>query len=311
MPTLLIIDDSAVHRAQIIRAVEPIRVFDQVLEAADGLKGLKLLLNHPVDVVLCDLEMPEIDGEKLLLVKEATPACRNVPFVFLTASQDLDRRVRLLEGGAADLVVKPFHPGELAARLRLHLKVKRLQDELRVKNETLARLSTTDGLTGLRTRRYAQEVLSIEFLRARRYHSPLSVMMADLDHFKQVNDTFGHPAGDTVLRGVSSLLLSELRATDVAGRYGGEEVIVILAQSELEGARLLAERWRSVVEQTQFESTDGAAIETRISIGIAGFGPGMKAPDDLVAAADVALYRAKERGRNCVEVAALAEVPPA
>ena len=303
MPTLLIIDDSAAHRAEISRAIEPSQIFDHLVEAEDGLKGLKFLLNHPIDVVLCDLEMPGLDGEKLLRVKDATAGSRNVPFVFLTACQDLDRRVRLLESGAADLIVKPFHPGELAARLRLHLKVKRLQDELRVKNETLARLSTTCPLTGLRTRRYAQEVLSIEFLRARRYDSPLSVMMADLDHFKLVNDTYGHPAGDAVLRGVSSLLLSQLRATDVAGRYGGEEVIVILAQSDLEGARLLAERWREAIESASFESPDGKTIEARISIGLAPYDASMKSPDDLVAAADAALYRAKGAGRNRVETA--------
>ena len=303
MPTLLIIDDSAVHRAQIARAIEPAQIFDQIVEAEDGLKGLKFLLNHPVDVVLCDLEMPGIDGEKLLRVKDSTPASRNVPFVFVTACQDLDRRIRLLEGGAADLVMKPFHPGELAARLRLHLKVKKLQDELRVKNESLARLSTTDALTGLRTRRYAQEVLSIEFLRARRYGSPLSVIMADLDHFKLVNDTYGHPAGDVVLRGVSSLLLSQLRATDVAGRYGGEELIVIMAQSELEGAGLFAERWRKSVESASFDTSDAEALEAKISVGVASYDPSMKSPDDVVAAADAALYRAKEKGRNRTEVA--------
>jgi len=303
LPTLLIIDDSEVHRAQILRAVEPSRVFDQVIEAADGVKGLKHLLNRPVDVVLCDLEMPGIDGEKLLRVKDATPMCRNVPFVFLTASQDLGRRIRLLEDGAADLVMKPFHPGELAARLRLHLKVKRLQDELRVKNETLERLSSTDALTGLRTRRYVKEVLSIEFLRARRYESPLAVMMADLDRFKQVNDTYGHPAGDAVLRGVSALLLSQLRATDVAGRYGGEELLVVLAQSELEGAALLAERWREAVESTPFDCGEGQRVATKISIGLAAYDPEMKSPDDLVAAADAALYRAKQNGRNRVETA--------
>ena len=303
MPTLLIIDDSAVHRDQIRRAVEPARIFDQVIEAENGVKGLKFLLNHPVDVVLCDLEMPGIDGEKLLRVKDATAHSRNVPFVFLTASQDLDRRIRLLEGGAADLVMKPFHPGELAARMRLHLKVKRLQDELRVKNESLERLSSTDALTGLRTRRYVLEVLSIEFLRARRYDSPLAVMMADLDHFKVVNDTYGHPAGDAVLRGVSALLLSQLRATDVAGRYGGEEIIVVLAQSELEGAKLVAERWRENVESARFDSGDAQGLEARISIGLATYDPNMKTPDDLVAAADAALYRAKEAGRNRVETA--------
>jgi two-component system cell cycle response regulator len=303
VPTLLIIDDSAVHRKQVVQAIEPAQIFDQVVEAEDGLKGLKFLLNQPVDVVLCDLEMPALDGEKLLRVKEAAPGSNNVPFVFLTASTDLERRIRLLEGGAADLIVKPFHPGELVARLRLHLKVKRLQDELRVKNESLALLSTTDALTGLRTRRYTQDVLSIEFLRARRYRSPLSVMMADIDDFKSVNDGHGHPGGDTVLRGMASLLLSQLRATDVAGRYGGDEVLVILAQSELDGAGLLAERWRQAMESTSFEAPDAQAIEATVSIGVATYDASLKSPEELVAAADAALYRAKEKGRNRVEAA--------
>lgn len=302
MPTLLIIDDSAVHRQQVAQAIAPAQIFDEVVEAEDGLKGLKLLLNHHVDVVLCDLEMPGIDGEKLLRVKDATPASRNVPFVFVTACQDLDRRIRLLDSGAADLVSKPFHPGELAARLRLHLKVKRLQDELRVKNETLQRLSTTDALTGLRTRRYAKEVLAIEFLRARRYRSPLSLMMADIDSFKQVNDSYGHPAGDAVLQGVSSLLLSQLRATDLAGRFGGDEVLVILAQSEPEGAAQLAERWREAVESAPFEAPDADPVEATISIGVARLEPSMSTAADVVAAADAALYRAKQGGRNRVEV---------
>ncbi len=302
MPTLLIIDDSSVHRAQIARALEESRVFDQVIEAEDGLKGLKLLLEKSVDVVLCDMEMPGIDGEKLLRVKEATPAGSNVPFVFLTGSQDLDRRVRLLEEGAADLILKPFHPGELVARLRLHLKVKRLQDELRVKNETLARLSTTDVLTGLRTRRYTQEVLSIEFLRARRYGTALSLMMVDLDNFKDVNDTWGHPAGDAVLHGVASILLEELRATDVAGRYGGDELTVVL-QSDIDGARVLAERWREQLAEAEFDAGVEEPLKVQVSIGVASYDTRMKSPDDLVAAADAALYRAKAAGRNRVEAA--------
>jgi len=305
VPTLLIIDDSKVHREQIVHAIGPAAIFDRVVQAEDGMRGLKCLLNESVDVVLSDLEMPGFDGEKLLRVKQAAPGNSNVPFVFLTASSDLDRRIRLLESGAADLITKPFHPGELVARLRLHLKVKRLQDELRVKNETLARLSTTDALTGLRTRRYTNEVLAIEFLRARRYHTPLNVVMADLDYFKQVNDTYGHPAGDAVLRGVSSLLLSQLRATDVAGRFGGEEFLVVLAQSELEGGSRMAERWRRSVEEETFRTPEDEPVHVEISIGLAAFEPRMSSAEDLVAAADAALYRAKDAGRNRVEVAPL------
>lgn len=302
MATILIIDDSDAHRAEILRAIKPAGIFDRLIEANDGLQGLKVLLNDSVDVVLCDLEMPGLDGEKLLRVKEASPNSSNIPFLFVTASQSFDRKIRLLEGGAADLITKPFHPGELVARLRLHLKVKRLQDELRAKNETLARLSTTDPLTGLRTRRYTDEVLSIEFLRARRYQSPLCVIMADLDHFKKINDSFGHPVGDAVLRGISGILFSQLRATDVAGRYGGEEILVVLAQSEIEGARRLAERWRQNVDKARFDTPDGGQVEITISMGVAAYREDMETPDDLVGLADAALYRAKARGRNRVEL---------
>lgn len=303
MATILVIDDCKASRDAIRQAIEPAAMFDRVLEAEDGFQGLKLMLNEAVDVVLCDLELPGFDGEKLLRVKESSPNGSNIPFVFLTASTDVARKARLLEGGACDTIGKPFHPIDLVARLRLHLKVKRLQDELRVKNETLARLSTTDAVTGLRTRRFVSEVLSIEFLRARRYHTELAVMMADLDNFKRVNDAYGHPTGDAVLRGVSSLLLGNVRATDVAGRYGGEELLVIVAQNELEGVAVLAERWRAEVESARFEATDGRKVDVTISIGIAPFRWEMTGADDLVGAADAALYRAKSGGRNriCID----------
>ncbi|MCG8589236.1 MAG: diguanylate cyclase [Proteobacteria bacterium] len=303
MATILIIDDSDIHRAEIRRALEPERIFDRVLEAEGGMQGLKVLLAEPVDVVVCDLEMPGLDGEKLLRMKESSPGGDNIPFLFVTASTDQIRRARLLEDGACDAITKPFHPADLVARLRLHLKIKRLQDELRVKNETLARLSTTDAVTGLRTRRYVTDVLSIEFLRAKRYGTPLSVLMADLDHFKQVNDHYGHPAGDTVLRGVSSLLIHPLRASDVAGRYGGEEILAILPQNESDGAAILAERWRQSVEEASFESPDGRSVSVTLSIGVAAYRPEMTEPENLISAADNALYCAKDNGRNRVEVA--------
>jgi diguanylate cyclase (GGDEF)-like protein len=302
LATILVIDDSDTHRAEIRAAVEAARLFDRVLEASDGLKGLRLLLAEPVDLVLCDLEMPGLDGEKLLRVKGQGPSGANTPFIFLTANTDIARRARLLEDGACDAITKPFHPADLVARLGLHLKIKRLQDELMVKNATLARLSTVDALTGLRSRRYAMEFLSVEFLRARRYHTSLTLIMADLDHFKQVNDSYGHPAGDAVLRGVSEILLSAIRATDVAARYGGEELLVVMPQNDTEGARFLGERWRAAVENNAFVSPDGRLISVTISVGIAAFEEGLETPEDLLAAADRALYVAKQAGRNRVEV---------
>jgi len=303
MATILVIEDSDVQRAEIRRALEPAGLFDRILEAADGLAGLRLLLAETVDVVLCDLEMPGLDGEKLLRVRDARSNGAEIPFLFLTASADTERKVRLLEDGACDTVTKPCHPAELVARLRLHLKIKRLENELREKNQMLAKESMTDAVTGLRSRRYVTEVLAIEVLRARRYRLPLTVLMADLDHFKSVNDRFGHPVGDSVLRRVSDLLRSLLRATDVAGRFGGEEFLVVLPQTDRSGALSLAERWRRSLELTALEAPDGKRIRTTVSIGVAEFMAHMARPDELVRAADDALYTAKSNGRNRIEIA--------
>jgi len=303
MATILVIEDSDVQRAEIRRALEPAGLFERILEAADGLAGLKLLLAENVDVVLCDLEMPGLDGEKLLRVRDSRSNAGEIPFLFLTASADTERKVRLLEDGACDTVTKPCHPAELVARLRLHLKIKRLESELRDKNQMLAKESMTDAVTGLRSRRYVSEVLAIEVLRARRYRLPLAVLMADLDHFKRVNDRFGHPVGDAVLRRVSDLLRGLLRATDVAGRFGGEEFLVILPQTDRDGARTLAERWRQSLELASLEAPDGKRIRTTVSVGVAEFSAQMERPDDLVRAADEALYSAKASGRNRVALA--------
>ncbi|MBW2713695.1 MAG: diguanylate cyclase, partial [Deltaproteobacteria bacterium] len=270
-------------------------------EASDGIEGLKLLISEQdVDLVLCDLEMPGLDGEKLLQIKEAQLADREIPILFLTASTDLERRVRLLESGASDTITKPFHPADLVARLRLHLKLKLLQDELREKNEVLKGMSTTDHLTKLRTRRYLAEVLAVECLRSKRYKSPLSVVMADLDYFKRINDTYGHASGDEVLKGTADVLRESLRATDVAARWGGEEFLVVLPETDIQGAALWAERWREDIERHEFEDPDGKKIKITISVGVASYNDDMDNQDVLIDTADKALYRAKETGRNRV-----------
>jgi len=302
MATILLIDDSESHRAEIRSALVGSPQVDRIFEAEDGLKGLKLLLEEPVDIVLCDLELPGLDGDKLLRVRNGKPSGAEIPFLFITASSNLDRKARLLEDGACDTIAKPFHPADLLARVHLHLKVKRLQEELLEKNATLARMSSVDALTDLHTRRYAMDCLSIEFLRAKRYRTPFAVMMADLDHFKDVNDKFGHLGGDAVLRDVSALLLEGLRATDMAGRYGGEEFIVVMPHNDTAGAEVLAERWRKAVAAKPFAVSDESSASVTVSIGIADYDEHFETPYDFVAAADSALYLAKQKGRNRIEI---------
>jgi two-component system cell cycle response regulator len=300
---ILIIDDSNAARIALRSVLEDSDVFEVILEARDGLEGLKQLLAEPVDAVICDLEMPGLDGEKLLAAQRARTSGEDVPFLFLTAHRDPDRIARLLRAGASDWIQKPFHPSELLARLELQMRLRRLQSELRDKNASLERLSTIDPVTGLRTRRWVNEFLAFEVLRSTRYHTPLALLMADLDHFKQVNDSHGHRAGDAVLRDVAGTVQKTLRSTDVVGRWGGEEFLVVLPQTDLDGAVALAERVRQAVEYASSEAEGAGPVSITLSIGVAALGGALATADALVEAADGALYEAKGAGRNRVAAA--------
>jgi diguanylate cyclase (GGDEF)-like protein len=246
---ILVIDDSAAHRAELCRTLETSDDIGQVVEAGNGLAGLKALLSRPFDAVICDLEMPDFDGEKLLAAKEQRPELADTPILFVSANRDPSRKARLLQRGASDTVEKPFHPAELLARLGVHLRLRHLRNELREKNLQLERLSVTDALTGLRNRRFAEWFLSRELERAQRHGNALSVLLVDIDQFKRVNDTHGHAAGDAALRHVGGLLAEQVRKTDVCSRWG-EEFLIALAQVPLEGALTLAERSRAAIEAT-------------------------------------------------------------
>jgi diguanylate cyclase (GGDEF)-like protein len=270
MATILIADDSAAQRTELRKVLRGEGLFDRIELATDPDEAFAKLHAEPVDVVLCGLDIPDLDADRLFRAKASSPGGATTAFVFLTGA-DRERRARLLEAGACDAIEKPVHPAELMARLRLHLTVKWLRDELLKKNEALERLSTIDELTGLRNRRYLMESVSNEFQRARRFRTPLTLMMLDLDHFKKVNDTYGHPAGDAVLRGVSELLIGQTRATDVVGRYGGEEIMVLLTQTGIGGARAYAEICRRRIAAAPFEIPDGDPIAVTISIGVAAY----------------------------------------
>lgn len=306
MPSVLIIDDSPTARERLRTVLEASGRFECILEARDGIEGLRLLLTKPVDAVICDLEMPGLDGEKLLAAQHGRSGGEELPFLFLTAQRDPDRMARLLRNGACDIVRKPFHPDELLARLELHMRLRRLQAELREKNAVLAEISITDLVTGLRNRRYVTEFLSVELLRSARYKSPLAVLLLDLDDFKRVNDTYGHKTGDRVLQKVGETLRASLRGTDLAGRFGGEEFLVVLPQTGLEGACALAERIRRAVAEGTVEVGSGPPISVTASIGAAVLAGATQTAEQLLEAADAALYAAKDAGRDRVVAAPVA-----
>lgn len=268
--SILIIDDSEVIRTRIIDTLEPFNLFARYYEAEDGLDGFKKLLTSQVDLVLCDLEMPRIDGFKFLTMMKARPEFQDIPVLILTGMDDRELKVKGLGQGASDYITKPFDPEELVARVKVHLKIKHLQDDLKRSNELLLELSNTDHLTGLFNRRYLMEAMDKELQRAERKNGCLSLILLDIDYFKGVNDTYGHIQGDVVLQKVSQQLQKELRSYDIAARYGGEEFIAVLPDASLKEAAFVAERIRYAIEQLRF-SGDISGISMTASLGVAEF----------------------------------------
>jgi diguanylate cyclase (GGDEF)-like protein len=299
--SVLIIDDSVTVREQIIRTLESYSLFSRYYEASDGLEGFKKLLSSPVDIILCDIEMPRIDGFKFLSLLKARPDLQDVPVIILTGMNDRERKIKGLEQGASDYITKPFDHEELVARVKVHLKIKKLQDELKRSNELLLELSNSDHLTGLFNRRYMMEALDKEVQRTIRKGGNLSLIILDIDHFKQVNDSYGHQQGDIALQKVAQQLQKELRSYDCAVRYGGEEFVAILSESSLKEAVFVADRIRLAVQGTRF-SGPLAKLSLTVSLGVACFSRETSPTvDAFIKLADDALYRAKANGRNRVE----------
>jgi len=301
--TLLIIDDSKLIRQQIHDILQDGQLFQRILQAKDGIEGFKLLVESDPDIILCDVEMPGIDGLKFLALLQSREELRDKPVIMLTSHKDVDTKVRGLQSGASDYITKPFEPAELVARLRVHLQLKKLQDELKHSNRLLLELSQTDPLTRLYNRRHLIDVLNTELIRAKRHKANCSLVLADIDHFKTVNDRYGHQKGDEILVCVAELITDQLRPYDIAARYGGEEFCLVLPETSLEEAVEVAERIRIKTENLQF-SAESEGLKLTISFGVTCYSGDLKETlDDLISRADKALYQAKEKGRNLVTAA--------
>lgn len=290
-------------------------------EATDGAEALRSIREARPDLIVMDVEMPRLGGVEVCRIIKANAGDGGFGFIpiILVTGRQVAGKVEGLELGADDYLVKPFDMLELGARVKSMLRLKRLQDELVEKNRELDRankelaqkreellaLTRTDGLTGLHNRRYLEERLAEEFVRSSRYHTPLSLVMLDIDHFKHINDTYGHPFGDEVLRTVAQTVRARLREVDFVARYGGEELVALLPTTGPKEARGACERVRESIAALQFEyqAPDGTVQPVRCtaSLGVASIPtPGLLASEDLMRAADTCLYAAKAAGRNCV-----------
>ncbi|MBT9537506.1 MAG: diguanylate cyclase, partial [Nitrospirae bacterium] len=234
---------------------------------------------------------------------------KGIPIIMLTVKKDVKDKVAGLEAGADDYLPKPYNNVELNARIFACLRTKALQDELKQKNHQLEELlkrleimAITDSLTGLYNRRHLETILKEEFKRTFRYKTPLTCMMIDIDHFKAVNDAFGHHAGDAVLKETAKIITENAREIDTVARWGGEEFIIIFPQTKKEEALQAASRILRIISEYNFPDIPGERIT--VSIGITSIpNPSLSidTEEKLIQTADCALYEAKRKGRNRIE----------
>ncbi|TAK06038.1 MAG: diguanylate cyclase [Candidatus Manganitrophaceae bacterium] len=323
VPRVLVIEDSPFETEQIRAALQAVG-YDFVV-ANTGIQGLKLAREVLPDLILLDMVLPDMNGRETCRHLRGQEDLRGIPIIIVTVKGKTEDKVLGLAEGATDYVTKPFEPSELRARVDAVLRMKRLQDELIEKNKELARknqeyqvllkqvqtLAITDPVTGLFNRRYFQEVLSQEFSRAQRYCTPFSCLMIDVDQFKKINDTFGHEAGDRVLEELGKIIQLQIRKVDLAARYGGDELAVLLPESLRDDAAQVAQRILERVAAANFPIL-GKKHQVTVSIGVAGFpDPELRDARQAILAADFALYRAKRAGGNRVETMTVAEMESA
>ena len=299
-PRLLIVDDQPL----VIRTLHEIlkEEFD-VFMATSGRQALDMCSENPPDIMLLDIMMPDMDGYEVCTALKSDQTLEDFPVIFVTAQQDVVDEVRAFDVGAVDFITKPINPALVSVRVRTQVVVK-------LQRDILHSIAMQDGLTGVANRRRFDEQAQLHWRQGRRDKKPLSLILIDIDHFKQYNDHYGHLAGDKALRDVAHALRSALqRPHDSLSRYGGEEFACLLPDTDNGGARLLAQRLLDSVRALNIPHAMSSAGELlTISAGVATLLPDSTSGiENLLNMADEQLYRAKHDGRNCARSAGLSD----
>lgn len=291
-PILLLIDDAPeIHRLLAMKLKDEGLDF---LTAFSGIEGIELAEQRVPSLILLDVNMPDHDGFEVLHTLKENPATKQIPVIMLSGSHASEDKVRAFELGAMDYVIKPMDVPELRARIQSAIRLTRLM-------EMLEQRAQIDGLTGLWNRAHFDRRLAAELSEKVRRSTPIGLVMCDLDHFKRLNDSFGHPAGDAVLEAFAKIITQEIRQNDIACRYGGEEFALILPRTEVNEAVGVCERIRKALSARTFRKYP--EIQATASFGVAGVSTdGSDDPSSWIEAADQALYSAKSGGRNRVHI---------
>ena len=295
--TILIVDDEVVNLDILAELLDR---FD-VIDVTSGEEALEVLAKEKIDLIMLDILMPGMNGYEVCRIVKADKSLRHIPVIFITSKNDDLSIEHAYEIGASDYITKPFRHRELLARVGNALRIQELQEELRL-------LASIDPMTRLYNRRYFTTMADKILKLARREKNPLSLAILDIDRFKRINDTYGHLAGDRVITALSEKLMSRYRESDLLCRFGGEEFVILMPNTELDVAALLAERTRKEVEKLQVPY-NGKTISMTVSIGVSQVDlENEETLDPVLKRADDALYIAKKQGRNQVHIAPVVAV---
>lgn len=299
---ILLVDNQPRTQETISRALK--RQHSMVIEE-NPQEALFRAAEDDFDLALVNLEIADHDGLRLCSQLRSLERTRQLPILVIDQQDTEERLVRALELGVNDYITLPIDRNELLARVRTQIRRKRFADKLRDNVQLTLEMAITDPLTGLANRRYFERQLAMMVNQATGRGRPLSLLVIDIDHFKLINDTYGHLAGDAVLAEFARRLKGSVRGIDLSGRFGGEEFVVAMPDTDMPTALAIAERLRTHISSTQFK-VDGAPepVAVTVSVGVGGVDARVETPTDLIARADAALYEAKRSGRNRVAAAA-------
>ncbi len=295
---ILVVEDEAINRKLVKKSLSTAGY--EVIEAEDGLAAWELFQQEPFQLIVTDWMMPGLNGPELIHKIRESVQKNYTYIIMLTAMNDEENVVSGLESGADEYLTKPFNSRELIARIASGIRILKLEEQLMQARHQMEVLAMHDGLTGLLNRRAIEEYAQAEFSMASRKGRSLSIVLLDIDHFKNVNDQYGHEIGDITLQHVAKILSDGIRDYDRVGRWGGEEFILVLPETQLQDAIVVAERLRIQISETVIRLENESSLSVQISLGIACSSGQFDSLAKFIDAADQALYQAKQTGRNKV-----------
>ncbi|MFW0777224.1 MAG: PleD family two-component system response regulator [Rickettsiales bacterium] len=296
---IMLVDDDEVQSKQIISKLSETYEVEWVQEPEQAVSKSQ---EKDYDAVIISTLLSDADGLRLASQIKSHEETRNIPLLVFVDEDDQQIMVKALELGINDYLMVPIDRNEMTARVRTQIRRKRYQEALKSNYQQSVSMAVTDGLTGLYNRHYLNTHLDNMVSQSLKNGKSLALMIMDMDHFKEVNDTHGHDAGDMVLKRLAELIIEASRSTDLAARFGGEEFVILMPESDPQDALAGAERMREMVESAEFAIGNGETLKKTISIGVASLHPDGDSGESLLKRADEALYSAKHSGRNMVKV---------